>query len=177
MKKNKLPSHPNTGFKVPDNYFQDLEARIMSATYSKDHLNSPGIKETGFRVPDNYFEDLQAKVMQKVQEPQKDAKLIPLFSREKFYYAAAIAAAVILIFSTVLLKPVGEQEFSMETIEVSALEEYINNGHLDFNFNEISTFLSEEDYIVEEMNVSGLSDEEVFRYINENVENPDLLLD
>ena len=181
MKKNKLPYHQDPGFKVPPNYFEDLEERLLNAAASENSLRSIEKKKIGFIIPENYFDDLERRVLQKIEGKQvikeEKGKLIPLISREAIYYVAAVAAIFIFIFSTIDLNPKVEQEYNMNSVELSALEEYINNGYLDFNFMEVTSFLSEEDYVLQDFDTADFSDEEVLNYLTENIEDPNLLLE
>lgn len=178
MKKNMLPYRSKAGFKVPDNYFEDLEDRLMDISSSEVKLvNSIEKGKPGFKVPANYFEELESNVLQQIDKPSENGKIISLLNREIFYYAAAVAAILLLVVPSLLLKPTPGSEFSMDAVEVSSIEYYINNGYIDFNFNEISSFITEEDYILEEFNTSNISDEDVFYYLSESVENPGLLIE
>ncbi len=51
MKENRLPYNKDTGFKVPEGYFQDFEARMMSRVAEEEEKNA----ENPFKVPENYF--------------------------------------------------------------------------------------------------------------------------
>lgn len=178
MKKNKLSYHSKAGFKVPENYFDDLEARLIDISSSSGEALANSEKgKPGFGVPDNYFEQLEEKVLQKVETKRKAGKVISILNREVLYYAAAVAAILLIVVPSVLLKPVETSGFSMDTVEISSIEFYINSGYIDFNFNEISSFLTEEDYVVESFNTSNLSDEDVFYYLSEQVEDPNYLLE
>ena len=61
-------------FQVPENYFEDLSAKIEQRTQSVVE-NLP--KENIFKVPENYFEDLESKILARTSEK---TKIIPLFT-------------------------------------------------------------------------------------------------
>jgi hypothetical protein len=65
---------------------------------------------------------------------------------------------------------------SLDSEQISVLEEYIDGENIDLNFNEITTFIYEEGYVLDDLNTSGISDEAVFDYIDEHVEDPALIL-
>jgi hypothetical protein len=175
MKNNMLPNHQRPGFKVPENYFEDLEAGIMAAVDEKQLLENLKFKANpGFTVPDEYFSTLENKVLEKIGQPHGKGKVISLFNNTKFYYATAAAAVFIAIISTYFFNPVGNN-FTIDSLELSAIERYIDDGHINLNYNEISAFMIEEGYSFDNFNTSGLSDEEVFNYLSENVEDPNLL--
>lgn len=175
MKHNILPYNSESGFKVPDNYFEDFEENMMRSIGDKPAMENIVFKaNSGFKVPDLYFENLEKEILQKVEGEKKGGKVIAFFQTTKFYYAAAVAAVFIGIVSTVFFNPTTE-EFSIDGLELSAIDQYIEEGNVDFNFNEISAFMVEEDYPFDDFNTSGLSDEQVFEYLSENIEDPNIL--
>lgn len=174
--KRKSPYHLKNGFKTPDNYFEDLEARVMGAVVEENVLPDLKYNHAGFNVPDAYFDNVEIDILARVNSEKEGGKLITLFNTSKYYYAAAVAAVFIGIVSTLLFNPVMD-ELSIDAVELSALEDYIDEGNINLNFNEISAFMAEEGYSFDEFNTSGLSDEEVFNYLNENIEDPNLLLE
>ncbi len=176
MKKNKLPYQQKSGFKVPENYFQDLEAKIMHKVTNDEESLETYKGQPGFALPPNYFEQLEETIFAKLELEAREKKVIPLWKKRKFYYATAVAAVFLAIISTVLFNPVLP-ETSMESIELSAIEEYIDRGYIDLNFNEISAYLTEEGYAADNFNTSGLTDEEMLDYLTENVEDPETLFD
>lgn len=175
MKNNKLPYH-NPGFKVPDNYFQDLEERLMHAV--QEEKNPPEVMETysrqpGFVVPEGYFNNFGERIFDRVNKP---VKVIPLFSAKKIFYAAAVAAVFIGIISTLFFRS-NTAEYTLDSLELSALENYIEEGHFDMDYNELSAFMTEEGYSFGNYSTEGFSDEAVYNYINENIEDPEFLFE
>jgi hypothetical protein len=124
----------------------------------------------------DYFSKLEENIIDKLEFSASPKKVIPLWKKKKLYYATAVAAVFLAIISTVLFNPVLP-EYSMETVELSAIEEYIDRGYIDLNFNEISAFITEEGYATDNFNTSELSDEEMLDYLTENVEDPEMLFD
>lgn len=174
MKQNKLPYQNKSGFKVPENFFEDFEEKMMRSVGEKPVLEDALSAGSGFKVPESYFEDLERDILLKVEGENKGGKLITLFNNTKLYYAAAVAAVFIGIVSTVFFTPVSES-YSIDGLELSAIEQYIDEGYINFNFNEISAFMAEEDLAFDDFNTSGLSDEQVLEYLSENIEDPNLL--
>ena len=176
MKKKKLSYQQKSGFQVPPNYFGDLE-EIMLRKISGPEAGIDNYQASpGFTVPDNYFNSLEERILQNIEKPEEKGRVIPLFKRKSFYYAAAVAAVFIGLLWTNLFKP-NVPEYTIDSVELSALENYIDEGYLDLNFNEISAYITEEGNPVENFNASALTDEEVLIYLSENVEDPDLLLE
>lgn len=175
MKKNKLPSQPDSGFKVPDSYFRDFEERMMNVVSSSGKLDSIQKSGAGFNVPPGYFDKVEAEVLLKTTGKAPVSKVIPLFGKRKFYYAAAVAAIFIGIISTVLFNPTTKT--SIDTIEVTAIEEYLESGSIEFSYSDISSFLFEEGYVVDNSDAYQFDDEALLDYLEENIEDPTLVLE
>ncbi|HSI68864.1 MAG TPA: hypothetical protein VK941_01420 [Gillisia sp.] len=176
MKKNKLPYPQNAGFKVPENYFQDFEAQLMRKVTGDNMLDNSYKGKPGFGIPKDYFSKLDEKIIGELELSAPVVKVIPLWKKKIVYYSTAVAAVFLAIISTVLFNPVLP-EYSIETVELAAIEEYIDRGYIDLNFNEISAFITEEGYAADNFNTSDLSDEEMLDYLNENIEDPETLFD
>ena len=174
MKKNKLAAHYKPGFKVPNNYFEDFDAKMMHVISKEQIFGEQAIGKPGFSVPKNYFDSLENQISAKIEHPEPRGMIISLFRKNKLYAAAGIAAVFIGIISSLLLKPNSLN--SLNSVELSALEEYIDEENIDFNFNEISTFIYEEGYVMDNLNISGVSDEAVFDYLSDHGEDPALIL-
>lgn len=176
MKENKLPYNKKPGFKVPDNYFEGLEDKMLELINEQQDLDPSYKGVPGFVVPDTYFHTLEESVLNKIESIKRRNKVIPLYKRRKFYYFTAAAAVFLGIISTLMFNPVTP-EYSIDSIELSTLENYIDDGFLDLDYNEISVFITEERYSFGNIKTSDLSDEAVFDYINENIEDPGYLLE
>lgn len=174
MKKNKLAAKYKPGFKVPKNYFEDFEAKMMRAISREQSELEQYKGKPGFTVPKNYFDGLEDQVLAKVELPEPRGMVISLLRKKKFYYAAGVAAIFVGIISTLLLKPISNN--SWDSVELSALEEYIDQESIDFNLNEITSFIYEEGYVLDNLNISNLSDDAVFDYLSDHGEDPALIL-
>lgn len=176
MKNKMLPNHHKSGFSLPENYFRDFEARLM------DNLNEPEVSgnaylgDSGFKVPENYFDEFEGKLFEKLTAKSTDIKVIPLYRRKKFYYAAAVAAVFTGLFSTLLFNPPGN-EMSIDTLELSAIENYLDDEYLNFDKKEISVLMTDYSYTIDNISTSKLSDEAVLEYISENIEDQNLLFE
>lgn len=173
MKDKKLRYHPDQGFKVPENYFQDFEERMMLIIKEERCLEDSYKGDSGFTVPQDYMNSLEDQILSKVENKKPRGKLISLFNNPKNYYAAAVAAVFIGIISTLLFDPVSP-EFSFDSIELTIMENYIDEGNIDLNYHEISNIIIEGNYSLD-FNTIGISDEEVFNYLDQSMENKTLL--
>ena len=98
-------------FQVPENYFEDLSAKIEQRTQS---VVEDLPKENVFKVPENYFEDLESKILARTSEK---TKIIPLFTwSAKRTWASVAACSVIAVMGYFTLMPsqksLGEEELA-----------------------------------------------------------------
>lgn len=176
MKNNKLPYHKKSGFKVPKDYFGEFEERLMLSLENGDeqfNLLHTYKGKSGFTLPEGYLESLEDRILDKVET--KPEKVIQLFSYKRIFYAAA-AAVFIGIVSTLFFNQ-STTTNTMDSIELSALENYIEEGYFDLDFNELSAFMREDGYTFGDYNTSEFSDEAVYNYIDENIEDPEFLFE
>ncbi len=112
----------NSGFKVPDNYFEDFKVDF-SQTEKNSAFNK--IETSGYKTPTNYFENF------KVDLPKEEntSKVIQLHTRQIITAVASIAAIAIFIL-LIYKNPV--QSFSSEEISSLAIEDYLEQNEFDF---------------------------------------------
>lgn len=176
MKKKMLPEDQKTGFSIPENYFRDFEARLMDRLNEPEVLGGTYKGQSGFVVPENYFDQLEKQVLDKVEKKRETTKVIPLYRRKKFYYAAAVAAVFTGIISTLFFNAPGA-DFTIDSLELSTLENYLDDEYINIDNKEISVFMIDDSYSFYNFSTSRLSDEAVLEYISENIEDPNLLFE
>ena len=107
-------------FQVPENYFEDLSAKIEQRTQSVVE-NLP--KENIFKVPENYFEDLESKILARTSE---ETKIIPLFTwSAKRTWASVAACSAIAIMGYFTLMP-SQQSLGKEELAGVQNQEIVN---------------------------------------------------
>ncbi len=86
----------SNNFEVPQNYFQNLTERIQTRVA----LEGIPKAEHAFSVPENYFDNLQSRIAKKIalSEPQKVARVIPLWKRSIVKYASAACFLLMVSF-------------------------------------------------------------------------------
>jgi hypothetical protein len=99
--------------------------------------NEPKIK-TEFRVPENYFEDFSAKMTS--QLPEKEPKIISLFTKRKIWMYAAAAVMILGLTIPVYNHLVND---SLK-IDDATLENYISY-HSTISDEELVNLLDEKD--------------------------------
>ncbi len=83
-------------FEVPQNYFEELTERLETNV----RLSELPVAENAFGVPENYFANLQNRIAAKIEaeQPQKVAKIVPLWRRDIVKYASAACFVIIASF-------------------------------------------------------------------------------
>ncbi|RZJ78672.1 MAG: hypothetical protein EOO47_13130 [Flavobacterium sp.] len=85
-------------FTVPDHYFEGVTESVRRAVFV-DGLRRR-TAENAFEVPQNYFANLQNRIAAKIEaeQPQKVAKIVPLWRRDIVKYASAACFVIIASF-------------------------------------------------------------------------------
>ena len=136
VKKQMKDKKNNNGFNTPKDYFEDFEDRLFHKI-SEDSLP----KESGFKTPEGYFDQLDSAILESGEATTKQVKVISLFSKKTLAYAAAIAACAILVFS---LTNTNNSITNIDSIEISSIESYIEEGNLTLDSYDIASLFKEE---------------------------------
>lgn len=171
MKLNLKKYKNKSGFKVPANYMVEFEAKL----FEKLEISSDKLDRTGFQIPPDYFSNLENTIQAKLESENNRGKVIGLFSKKQVYYASAIAAVFLIIFSTILLKSPDTSD--LNSLDYAAMEQYIEEEDLDMNYNDISNLIYEEGLIMDDFNSYSLNEQAVFEYLDENMEDSNLILE
>ena len=154
------------GFTTPKEYFESFDERLFD-TLELENLP----KESGFATPDGYFDTVEDKILEQLAE-EKPAKVISLFKRKTFIYAASIAAciALVTIFS-------GQDPDTIENLEFADIETYFDEEGIGFNSYELAQYLPEEE--LEELDLSSdlFSAENLESYLLETIDDTTLLIE
>lgn len=171
MKREKIPYNPKSGFKTPSGYFEGLEDEILDMVKLSESLGEN--KSTGFTTPKGYFDGLEDEMLEKALK--KEIKVRSLFTKEVFLYAASIAAMFIAFASTFYINP--ETQTSWENLELSVMESYIDDNNIDFSTGEISNYIFQQGYVIDDADLNKVDSEAMRNYIDENMEDPLYILD
>lgn len=120
------PSHKDSGFRLPDGYFDALEERIrerMKIQQTEDQLP----KKEGFAVPGGYFEKLESRILEKTTQP--DSGVIPL-NRKLWKYAVAAAIVVLAVTSTWMIQK-NSRSSTFENLPIADIEWLLEQGGLE----------------------------------------------
>lgn len=160
MKDNTLHNIKKTGFKVPKDYFEGLEDSIIHQAKLSEK-----IEKTGFKTPQGYFEGLEDSILSKTQ---KTPKVIPLFSKQNFIYAASIAAVLVIMFNVF-----WNTSNTTTNLEVTDIEQYLLQQ--DVSDYELATLLTEDDLASDNFVDLDISDESLENYLLEHATLEDLI--
>ena len=171
MKKEKISYNQKSGFKTPPNYFEGLEDELLDMARLSEKLGDE--KSEGFTVPKGYFDGLEDEFLEKVAK--KEPKVRALFPKEVFLYAASIAAIVIAFVSTFYINP--ETQTSWENLELSVMENYIDDNNINFSTGEISDYIFQQGYVIDDADLNTVNSEAMMNYLDENMDDPLYMLD
>ena len=167
----------NSPFKVPEDYFSNFEEKMMRE-FDEVKSEIPADIRTGFKVPQDYFENLEENILAKTEE--KEPRVISLFKKEYLFYAAAVAALFIMMIGDVF-KSGPEQSPGWDDLEISAMENYIDEGYemgyIDLNISDYSEFIDHNNMLVDEEDFNEINSEAAFEYIDENIDDPSFILE
>jgi hypothetical protein len=83
----------HTGFTIPPDYFEELDAQIQTRISLE---NLPPSASHGFTVPKDYFDQLTIDIISKTHAERKPLKLFRFMHSSAFKYASAACFAVIV---------------------------------------------------------------------------------
>jgi len=195
---NKNNKHIKTGFKTPDNYFNNFDEKVLKQL-SNEESESVLPLETGFATPNNYFDNFEKKLSHKVsieENTQKqtgfvapenyfdnldneilnkttstETKVIKLFNKKQFLYVASIAA--ILVLSFFILNPSNSNLLTFDDIEYAAFEEYLNTEDLDISALELADLYEIDTNELNNISFLSIDDENILDYLSDETTSDD----
>ncbi|WP_028873375.1 hypothetical protein [Psychroserpens burtonensis] len=165
MKEKELYTIKTSGFKVPKDYFSQVEEQILSEVQLKSTVDV-----SGFDVPDSYFESLENKIFLKLEEEQ-DVKVIPLFSWKKVMYVSAIAACLVLMFNVFYN---ASETITFDSLETASIENYLEQE--DYTSYELASLLTEDELNINNFTDTEISEESLEDYLFDQSNIEDLIL-
>jgi len=160
--KTNLNNIEESGFKVPENYFENLEASILSHVNLKEKAT-----DAGFTVPKDYFSKVEDTILTKVTK-KEPVKIIPLINKKTIFYISSVAAAILLLFNLNIFN----NKVTYDALAYDTVENYVLNE--DIATEELATLFNEVDFSEEGFEAISFSDEAIQDYINDNIELNDL---
>jgi hypothetical protein len=166
--KKELPHIKSPGFKVPENYFETLEAQLLD----KIALQEVASGENPFQVPEGYFESSAEKAFAKAIESEKTVKVIPLYKKKFIKYAAAVAAVLLIAVSVFQFQNL-DQITNDESFTLSTL---IENDFIDLSLIDFEYLLTDEMFD-NEMILLSLNKDEIEDYLLNELDDTYLFYD
>ncbi|MFT4780366.1 MAG: hypothetical protein ACJAZK_000348 [Psychroserpens sp.] len=165
MEEKELYTIKTSGFKVPNDYFSQVEEQILSEVQLKNTVDA-----SGFDVPDSYFESLENKIFLKLEEEQ-DVKVIPLFSWKNVMYVSAIAACLVLMFNVFYN---ASETITFDSLETASIENYLEQE--DYTSYELAFLLTDDELNINNFTDTEISEESLEDYLLDQSNIEDLIL-
>ncbi|RLD28308.1 MAG: hypothetical protein DRI75_07190 [Bacteroidetes bacterium] len=163
-----LNNKNKTGFKTPNNYFNTVEDKIMSALKLESKLNQ--VNEVGFKTPNNYFDTLEDVIINKI-EKKNTPKVVSLFTKRNILYASSIAASVLLLFNLSFF----DKEVTWDSLDTETIVNYIIDEGIDSY--ELAALLSEDDFSEADFIEQNIADETLENYLLDNLDLEELIIE
>jgi hypothetical protein len=146
------PIDTASAFKLPENYFEEIEDVILTKIKAKQLKN-----KDSFELPDHYFDTIEDRVLNKVKTP----KAVFSIKRVATYIAPiAIAASLLLIF----ILNTNQKTITFDSLATSEIEQFIDNGFVDINSESLALAFSSVEIPTNIMS-APISEEEVLDYL------------
>lgn len=165
MKTNKLHTIKNTGFKVPNDYFDGIEDAILSDIKLKEM-----VPESGYKLPDTYLDALDDTIFNKISA-KETPKVISIFNRKNIIYISSAAAAILLLFNLFTLK----NKSAFDRLDTETVENYIMDENIGSY--EIVSLLLEENLLNEGFTELKIDEQTVETYILNNLDMENLIIE
>ncbi|MFI1771582.1 hypothetical protein [Thalassobellus citreus] len=166
MKKNNLHNINETGFKVPKDYFENLEDAILSDIKLKELSH-----ESGFITPKDYFDTLEDHIIEKTST-KETPKVISLFNRRNLLYLSGVAAAVLLLFNLSIFN----NTTTWASLDTETVEDYMINGGLLDSY-EIASLLTTEELSDANFIETNFNENNIETYLIDHLDIEDLYVE
>jgi hypothetical protein len=165
MKKNSTHNIKETGFKIPEEYFNSLEDAILG--HIKINEASEG---KGFVIPENYLNNIENTIIDRILE-EKSVKVISIFSKKQIVYISSIAAAILLLFSLTINKLNSNPWHNLDT---ETVENYMLTENIIETY-EIASLIPEENLVEADFVQFNFKKENVENYLLNHMDVEDLI--
>ncbi|WP_213522067.1 hypothetical protein [Nonlabens sp.] len=159
MKKNSI--HNQAGFKVPDDYFEQLTDRVLKNTPEQHSEN-----HAGFLIPEDYLMSLEHQIMKSIEQ---STEVIPLqVSKTKQWRYTVLAMAALFIGFITINGLVTQDKLTFADLEDQEITDFLVNA--DFMHDEESVaLLFADNTILSEIEMEEhITDKELFEFLMED---------
>jgi hypothetical protein len=164
----KLKHIKSTGFKTPENYFNNLEEQILQSVKLQETLKAS--KHNGFKAPEHYFDALEDSIINSISKEKEKPKVIRLSTKQRILYALSVAAAIIIMIAIFAPYQLDFPDLNNETVENYIYQEVYSNEDLAtlFSLDELNNItITDQEY----------TEESLKNYILENTSLEDLIIE
>lgn len=171
MKKSQLHNIKDSGFKIPDSYFDTFEQRLFDKmAVQKDLAEMDG---SGFTVPENYFKNFDAKLearLDKEKNQKNTPRVISMGSWRRHAVISGVAAVLLLMFLIVFN---SDDPLSIHEVETASIEAYLNDENL--NIYDIGALLDDDNLVLDNFVSTPLTEDSLENYLLNNTSVEDLI--
>ncbi|WP_127845081.1 hypothetical protein [Psychroflexus aestuariivivens] len=164
MKNKTNISGKKSGFKIPEHYFKELEARILE---QKSQDSETSNISSGFNVPKDYFENFNLELP--YDSDEKQPRVIQLTPWLKWISAACIIGFG--LFGTLYIDSISQPK---NNLEFTDLDDDMIENYIDYNIENPEDFIdlnknSNFDDLINK-NIVNLKDQDILNYLDEHLE-------
>lgn len=157
-----------SNFKTPQDYFENFEEQLFERLQLEDLPKSSGLK-----VPEGYFNQLEDKIVAEEIASRQQSKVIRLFPRKYYGYAAAIAAVFILGVSIFIS---NDKSNGLDNIQMAYIDQYIEDGNLNMDLNDLTSYMENQEISAMDFDYQFIPQTEMKNYLLEHTDES-LLMD
>jgi hypothetical protein len=163
-----------TGFITPKAYFEGFESRLFQKLSEQNTTPNSILPETsGLEIPEAYFNTVEKAIFERTIN-QKKTKVVSLW-----YYKIAKVAAILLLIITgygilQTTYKTNQQTDRFSTVSEEDLEIYIENNILPYSEMR-NLFMEEGEFEIADNAINELDNEVILRYLDNELDDLDLL--
>lgn len=169
MKKSQLHHIKNTGFEIPETYFDTFDERLQKKMEMQDIMTT--VSDPGHKVPDHYFQDFD-QILETQLHTEKSPKVKTLMTWRNVALISGMAASLLLMFK---IFNTPDDVLSINQIETASIEDYLKSENLT-TF-DLASFLNDDDLEIDNFVTNTLSAESLENYLLNNASIEDLIFE
>ena len=154
------------GFTTPEGYFDKLEDKIVSSSIEGNAMP----KSHGMTAPEGYFENFEQRLFDRIEQNNKEAKVIKLAAYKKYVYAAVAVAAALALLFTVFYKP---DVNTIDSLPTAYIDELIDDGLIAMDSYEIAEVFDEQEINISDLMEDTYDYDNMIEYISDNIDDLD----
>ncbi len=153
-------------FTVPQDYFENLESRILLATIEKDAIESGSQLTSPFEIPQGYFEQLEQSVL----EATVDKPVVQLKKETPSWVIPLLAVAAIFIAVVGINGLFQSNVLTMQDLESEELALYLADTDFTADQDAIDILYTDTDVLDNTAFHSSIDNEVLLNYLADEVD-------